>query len=346
MTGRLSRLALVLALLMATMTAAGAQDAAGFYAGRTIAIVMGTSPGGSYDIYGRVFATHLPRHIPGTPNIVVEHMPGAGGAVGANYFYNVAAKDGSVIATLSAGIVSFAVLNPDKVKFDPARFTWLSAWGEAVSTLAVMNTAPIKTLEEAKTKEVVLGSIGTGTISYQIPALMNSLLGTRFKVITGYAGGNPIRLAMERGEVSGTAILWEGWKSGTPDWVRDGKLVQLVQVASKRLEPDLADVPTLIELAKTDEQRHVFAFLSHGAVNARAVSLPPGVPADRVAAMRAAVDRTYKDAAFLADAAKADFHIAPVSAEATTDTVKQQAALPAQLVARVRNILGYDSGTK
>jgi tripartite-type tricarboxylate transporter receptor subunit TctC len=297
--------------------------------------------GGVYSTFAQILERHLGRHIPGNPNIIVQHMPGAGGVNAANHVYNVAPKDGSTIVTFNSGLVAFAVLNKDKVCFDPLKFNWLSSWGEAVTVLTVMSHAPAKNIEDAKTKEVVLGGIGRSTATYQLPTLLNEYLGTKFKVITGYAGGGPIRLAMEKGEVDGFAGLWESWKVVKPEWLREGKIIQLVQLARKR-HAELKDVPLLTELAQNDEQKKLFTFMSAGGVSARGVQMPPGVPEDRVKAMRKAIDDTFADKAFVAEAEKRQFEIDPISAEETYETVRAQVDLPSALVERMKKIMGFE----
>ena len=332
-------LAFVAALVMAAP--AMADSVSDFYRGRTVTVVVPLDPGGVYSNFALVLERHLGRHIPGNPNVIVQHMPGAGGVTATNYVYNAAPKDGSTLITINSGVVAFAVLNKDKVKFDPLKFNWLSAWGETVTVLTVMNTAPAKSIGEAKSKEVVLGGIGRATASYQLPAVVNEYLGTRFKIITGYTGGAPIRLAMEKGEVDGFAALWEFWKTSQPEWLRDGKVIQLVQLATKK-HHELTHVPLLSDLAQTEEQKKIFTFMSVGGVSARGIQLPPGVPEDRVKAMRKAVDDTFADPAFLEEAKKRQFEIDPISAEDTYETVRQQVELPPELVARMRRIMGYE----
>jgi tripartite-type tricarboxylate transporter receptor subunit TctC len=330
-----------IAALFTAVPAMAAETVADFYKGRTVTIVVPLDPGGVYSNFARVLERHLGRHIPGNPNVIVQHMPGAGGVNATNYVYNVAPKDGTTLITINSGVVAFAVLNKDKVRFDPLKFNWLSAWGETVTVATVMNTAPATSIDGAKTKEVVMGGIGRATASYQLPAVLNEYLGTKFKIITGYAGGAPIRLAMEKGEVHGFAGLWEFWKQSQPEWIEDGKIVQLVQLATKK-HRELQDVPLLTELAQTDEQKALFNFMSVGGVSARGIQLPPGVPEDRVKAMRKAIDDTFADPEFVAEAKKRQFDIEPVTAEETYETVRQQLALSPELVARMQKIMGIE----
>jgi tripartite-type tricarboxylate transporter receptor subunit TctC len=331
--------AFVAAMFMAVP--AMADPVADFYRDRTVTVIVPLEAGGVYSNFARVLERHLGRHIPGNPNVVVQHMPGAGGVNATNYAYNVAPKDGTTLITINSGVVAFAVLNKDKVRFDPLKFNWLSAWGETVTVLTVMNTAPAHSIDEAKTKQVVMGGIGRATASYQLPAVLNEYLGTKFKIITGYTGGGPIRIAMEKGEVDGFAGLWEFWKTAQPDWLRDGKLVQLVQLATKK-HRELKEVPLLTDLARNEEQKALFTFMSVGGVSARGIQLPPGVPEERVKAMRKAVDDTFADPAFVEEAKKHQFDIEPISAEETYETVRQQVELSPELVDRMRKIMGYE----
>ena len=334
MMGRLSRLALALATLTAGATAAIAQDAAGFYAGRTIAILMGTSPGGSYDIYGRVLATHLARHIPGQPTIIIEHMPGAAGATAGNYIFGPAPQDGSKIL-LSHPLPTMEKLEPASVvRYQSRKLQWLGAYDEIAQVLAIWHTAGVATLDDVKTKPFVLGSMGTSHLSYQWAVMLKDALGAGFKVISGYTNGGAIYIAMERGEVAGWAVTWEGVVSGKQDWLRD-KLISIPLVFSLERIKELPSVPTLLEVTQ-GEKREVVDFLAAGTPFGRAMALGPGVPADRVAMLRKAFEATLSDAAFLEEAARRKLSIrfrSHAELEALADKIVS--ATP-ELVARVK----------
>jgi tripartite-type tricarboxylate transporter receptor subunit TctC len=215
---------------------------------------------------------------------------------------------------------------------------WVGGWGEAINTVALLKPSPVSTLKEAMEKEVVLGAIGKTSNTFLLPAMMNNLLGTKFKIIPGYRGGSPVRLAIEKREVAGWAGQWLGWKLRKPDWVRDGKLVHLVQLGSRRA-PDLPDVPLLTDFAKTEKQRAMFSFVQSGIAD-RALALPPGVPADRVAAIGDGYQKTLRDPAFLTDAKKSRFNISPVSGAEITKFITDTAALSASTIEEIRAAMG------
>lgn len=316
-------------------------DAIGdFYRGRNLTVIVPSRAGGVYATFGQLLRRHLPRHLPGNPTVVLQMMPGAGGVKASNFVYNVAPRDGLTISTLISGVASYAVLQPERVKYDPMKLNWLGGWGEAIRVLSLFHTVPVKTLAEARKKQVVLGTIGLATPTYQVPAMLNNLLGTKFKLVTGYRGGSPIRLAIERGELDGWAGLWLGWKARKPGWVRDKKLVHLLQVARKRA-PDLPDTPTLLEFAKTEEQKKIFGFVSSTGIISRALSAPPGVPAARLAAIEKAYAATLRDPEFLKEAAKRRYPIQPTTAKEVQAAVRQVISLPPDLVKKVKAAMGF-----
>jgi tripartite-type tricarboxylate transporter receptor subunit TctC len=315
-----------------------AETPAEFYKGKTINLYVGVSAGGIYSTFALILLRHMEKHIPGNPNVIVQHMPGAGGTRAVTYVYEVAPKDGTAIITPNAGVALRVLLGIDKASYDPAKFTWLGGWGEAVNTISLLKDhAPVRTLEEAKTTEVILGSIGKSSNTYFIPALMKNTLGIKFKIISGYPGGAPIRLAIEKGEVHGWAGQWDGWKLGKPDWVRDGRLVHLVQLANKPA-PDLPNVPLLSSLARNDQEREIFSAVQSG-IGDRAIAVPPGVPADRVAALRTAYEKTLRDPAFVKDANAAKFEIDPVSGDEIQKFVNDLMATPKPAVAIMKKAM-------
>jgi tripartite-type tricarboxylate transporter receptor subunit TctC len=230
-------------------------------------------------------------------------------------------------------------LGLDNAIYDPAKFTWFGGWGEAVNTITLFkDNAPVKNLEEAKKTEVLLGSIGKSSTTYLIPALMKNTLGIKFKIISGYRGGAPIRLAIEKGEVHGWAGQWVGWKLGKPDWVRDGRLVNLVQLASKPAA-DLPNLPLLSSFARNPEERQIFSAVQSGIAD-RAIAAPPGVPADRVAALRKAYEETLRDPEFVKEATARKFEIEPVSGDEIQKFVNELVATPKPVVAKMKKAMG------
>jgi tripartite-type tricarboxylate transporter receptor subunit TctC len=278
-------------------------------------ILIPAAVGDSYDTEGRLIARHLSRFIPGNPAIVAENMPGASGRNVASYMYNVAPKDGSVIALVQQSIPLAQAMRETGINFDAAKFNWLGTPSAPISVLAVWHTAGVKTIEEAKQKEVAIGSTSTAGNNFVYPKLMKELLGARFKIITGYPGGAPIDLAMERGEVQGRGSNpWNNYKLAHASWVKEGKLIALVQMSRNR-HPELPNVPRLIDLAPNEDARKIFELLSVGADIGRPILTTPGVPADRVKVLREAFAKTMADPTFRAEAAKLDVEVDPTLGE-------------------------------
>jgi tripartite-type tricarboxylate transporter receptor subunit TctC len=318
---------------------AGAADAANFYKDNTIAIVMGTGPGASYDLYGRTIAQHLGRHIPGNPKIIVEHMPGAGGVIAGNHIYNLAAQDGTKIL-LSHALPIVEALG-EKVQFETRKFQWLGAYDAIIQSLTLWHTAPAKTLDEVRTSDkLVVGSFANTHITYQWAMLIKNVLNAKYKVITGYRSGNDLNLAMERGEVHGWTASWESIAGARPQWVAEKKVNTLIQCALER-QHELPDVPTLLELAPPDK-KDLVEFITAGTPIARAMAVGPKVPADRVAVLRKAFDELMTDQAFLADAEKRTLRIHPRNWEKTQALVEKVVTTPPALVKRVKQAIGME----
>lgn len=338
-----SRYALPLAGIAAlALSAAPAQanKVADFYKGKTVSIFVGVSPGGIYSTFAQFLSKHMQRHIPGNPEVIVKHMPGAGGQKVLNYVYNVAPKDGTAIVTPNSTPVKNVLFKKGRPKYDPVKFIWLGAWNNTTNVLSLYkkHNPPVKTFEEAKKKEVVIGSIGRTSSTYQFPSLYNSTLGTKFKIIPGYRGGSPIRLAIEKGEIFGSSLQWTGMKLRKPEWIKNNQLYNLIQVAPVK-HPDLPNVPLLMDLAKTPDQKVLFKVMSSSTTD-RAMVLPPGVPKDRVAALEKAYQATLRDPVFLKDVTPRGFSIRPISAKEITATVKEIMSLPKDKVEKFRELLG------
>ncbi len=319
-------------------TRARADEVAQFYAGKTVSIVVSVEVGGLYSTFATILARHLPPFIPGRPNVIVQHMPGAGGSIAVNWGYNVAPKDGTVIISPNTGLALRVPLGLDKPTYDAAKMQWLGGWNEGINTVTLRrDLAPATTIESAREREVILGAIGKSSNTYTVPALMNNMLGTRFKLITGYRGGSPIRLAMEKGEVHGWAGQYDGWKLIDHPWVRNGNLVHLVQLASKP-SPELKGVPLLSSLSRNEEERVILKAIESGVAD-RALAVAPGVPDARVKALAKAYAEVLRDRQFLKDAAVAKFEIEPISGEAIGAYVSSIASLPKATIARMKRAM-------
>ena len=324
--------AVALAVMAGSVTRGAAQSVADFYQGKTIAIVMGTGPGGSFDLYGRTIAEHLPRHLPGNPTIIIEHMPGAGGVIAGNHIYGPAPQDGSKIL-LSHALPLVERMTPKGVQFETARMHWLGAYDSIAQMMTLWHTVPVHTLDQLRTEDFVVGSFNKLHLSYQWAMLTKNILGANYKVTTGYPSGNHLNLAMERGEVAGWTASWETFASARPDWLRDKKVRFFVQYTVERMR-ELPDIPTLAEVSPPGK-RPMAEFIASGTPFARALAVGPGVPKDRVAALRKAFDDLMKDQEFLDVAKKRKLDINPRNAAAAHALLQKITGAPPELVAQV-----------
>jgi tripartite-type tricarboxylate transporter receptor subunit TctC len=324
---RLSRSAAIIGATAAlALVAAGAPTAAPaqeFYRGKTIELIISTGVGGGLDANARVVARHLAGHIPGQPTIVPKNMPGAGHIRAANYVFSQAPKDGTTIATFIPVFVMAQVLERSKgIQFDPAHFNWLASTSSSNGTVYVWHTSRAKTVEDATRQQVLMGGTGVGSYTVIYPTVMNSLLGTRFKLVMGYQSTAEIGLAMERGEIEGRAgNNFNSLKAENPEWLRSGKISVLAQVGLER-DPEFPGIPLLLDFGKTDEDRQILKLFSTDVVIGRPFVTAPGVPAERVAALRAAFKNTMEDPELLADAAKSHIDIHPILAEELEQLVR------------------------
>jgi tripartite-type tricarboxylate transporter receptor subunit TctC len=336
--------ALALAAFAIFAKPVAAQSVADFYKGKTLTLLMGTGPGGSYDLYGHLIAEYLPKHIPGKPTMIVEHLPGHGGANAGNQIYATAPQDGTRLLLAHALPLVEKLESGPGIRFETRKMHWLGAYDAIAQMLVLWHTAPAKTLDDLKTADIVIGAFNKNHLTYQWAELTKYVLGSKFKIVTGYRGGNDLNLAMERGEIAGWTASWENLVGTRPQWLKEKKIRILVQYTLKRHE-GLENVPTLDELTPADK-KDVVEFIVAGTPIARAMAVGPGVPADRVAALRKAFDETMKDPGFLAEAAKRKLTIEPRNAEATTALVNKIAGASPELVARVKKAIGLGSVAK
>jgi tripartite-type tricarboxylate transporter receptor subunit TctC len=318
---------------------AQADPVADFYRGKTINLIIGTSTGNDYDFRARLLARHLGRHIPGEPAIVPQNMPGVGGVKAADYLATIAPRDGTTLHMIMSNMMSSQAIGAPGVQFDTRKFFWIGNTTSTPNVMVSWHTSGITSIEQVKTRQLIVGAPG-GTAGVLYATVMNALLGTKLKLVTGYPGGNEVNLAMERGEIDGRASnSWASWKSTRPDWVADKKIIVLVQVGLKRA-PDLPDVPLLLELARNDSDRQVLTFLSADTAISRALVAAPDTPPERVAALRRAFDVTMKDPEFLAEAEKSQMDILPMSGEDAQKIADSIVNTPPATVARAKAILG------
>ena len=331
--------ALLSALLVGLVAPAAAEDdVAAFYRGKQLRMIVGSAVGGGYDLFARIVARHIVHHIPGSPGIIVQNQPAAGGVVMTNQLYGQGPKDGTVIGVPINGLPTAPLLQSG-TQFDPERLIWLGSTNREAYVAFVWHTVPVTRIAELTSKEVVVGATTPGTTMVDFPLLVNDVLGFKFKVVRGYQGTPQINLAIERGEVVGMGGLgWASVKAQTPHWISERKIKVLAQYGLKRYS-ELADVPTMLEFAKSDADRQAMTMLFARTEYGRPYFLPPDVPVERVAALRRAFDATMKDPAFVAEAAKLQFDVDPLTGEQVQALVAQLAATPREVVARVRAAL-------
>jgi tripartite-type tricarboxylate transporter receptor subunit TctC len=313
-------------------------DVASFYRGRQLRLIVGSAVGGGYDLFARIVARHMVRHIPGQPTVIVQNQPAAGGVVMTNQLYAQGPKDGTVIGVPINGIPTAPLLQTG-VQFDATRLIWLGSTNREAYVAFVWHTVPVKTIADVATRAVLVGATTPGTTMVDFPLLVNEILGLRFKIVRGYQGTPQINLAIERGEVEGMGgIGWASVKAQTPQWIAERRIRVLAQYGLTR-HAELAEVPTMLELAGSQADRQAMTMLFARTEYGRPYFLPPDVPAARVAALRRAFDATMRDAVFRAEAARLALDVDPLTGEEVQALVAQLAATPRDVVTRVRAAL-------
>jgi tripartite-type tricarboxylate transporter receptor subunit TctC len=330
-------------LLAAALAAAPAcaDPVADFYRNKSVTVVSAGEAGGAHGVYAQLISAHIKAHIPGNPNVVIQHMVGAGGNLAMNYLHNVASKDGTHIGVPLQDLIVNARIGVAAVKYDPATAHYLGGADVTRTTVTVMKASGVASLEDARRKEVVMGASGKSGQNYVIPTVLNSIVGTKFRVVMGYPGINAVNLAMERGEVHGHAVSWPVIAGTKKEWIAQKLISNLVTIALER-EPELPDVPALAELVTSDDDRTLIALLTAPAALGRAWVAFGDVPKDRLAALRTGFAATMADPAFLADAAARGLPIRPVDWQAQQQIAMQILATPDATVARLKGILGLD----
>jgi tripartite-type tricarboxylate transporter receptor subunit TctC len=310
---------------------AAAQSPAEFYKGKQLTFIVGSSPGGGYDAQARLLARHFSKHMAGNPSIVVQNLPAAGSLQAANNLYNISPKDGSTFGMIQRGMLTATLTNPTGVRFDIAKFNWIGNMASETAVVVAWADSPIKTTEDLFTKEMIVGGTGPTIDTETTPRLLNALIGTKFKVISGYPGTTEVTLAMERGEVMGLGDWsWSNVKSRRGDYLRDKKIRVLMQSALEK-EPDLPDVPLALDYVKNAEDRQIMELIMAQKTVARPLVAPPDVPQDRIAALRSAFMATGKDADFMQDADKSKLDIGMSSGEDVDKVVARIVKTPPAL---------------
>jgi tripartite-type tricarboxylate transporter receptor subunit TctC len=331
---RKSLLALVL-LAIAPATAQAQEDVAEFYKGKTVRLLVGIGVGSGYDVNARALARHMSKHIPGNPNIIVQNQPGAGSLTMTNQMYAAGPFDGTVFGASFNGLPTAPLLQPNGVRFESAKINWLGSTNRETQTMYVWHTAPMQSLGDLKTKEMIVGAQAPGSTQYDYPMLGKALFDLKFKPVTGYKSTSDINLAMERGEVHGTLANWSTVKTLNLKQYED-KQIRMLVVWGAREHPELKGIPLITSLAKTPEHKQALQLALARLEFGRPFFMPPNVPPARVAAMRRAFDATLKDPEFLAEAEKLKLEIDPMNGEELARMLEDIAKTPADVVSRVR----------
>jgi tripartite-type tricarboxylate transporter receptor subunit TctC len=334
-----SRLIRALAVAVTLPTSLWAQAPAEFYRGKTIELDIGLGVGGAYNAYARMLARTMSRYIPGNPAIVPKNIEGAGSMRLANLLYNAAPRDGTSFGTINRGTPFEPLLGNKGAQFDATRFNWIGSTNNEVSVCVSWHSSGIATFADARERELIVGATGPSTDTYQFPKIANAVLGTKFKIVTGYTGGNDVDLAMERGEVAGRCgWSWTSVKGLHQAWLDRREINILYQMGLSK-HRDLANVPLIIDLARTEEERAILRLVFARLVMAWPFLAPPGTPRERVDALRNAFMQTMQDKDFLAEAAKAGLAITPVKGEDIQNLVQQVYATPPEIARKAAELL-------
>jgi tripartite-type tricarboxylate transporter receptor subunit TctC len=304
-----------------------------------VTFIVGAGPGGGNDLYARLLARYMPLHILGKPTLVIQNMPAAAGVGAANYMYNVAPKDGSVIATIPSGVFLAEAISPSQIQFNSLKFSWIGTIATTTDLLAVLKSSGIATLEQAKQKTAVVGATSPYALSALEPALANAFVGTKFRIVNGYSdSGDTLNLAMERNEIDGRTNQWASWKVLRPDWIRDNKLSYLLQFGPKAA--DLRNVPTLGDLVDNPDDKAVVGLLEVAQYVGRSVFGPPDIPSERLALLRKAFEETMRDEGFIGKLRQARLDFDPRTAIETHKSIARSMDNREAVVARLKSKVG------
>jgi tripartite-type tricarboxylate transporter receptor subunit TctC len=336
---------MALAALTATATASFGQSVEDFYRDRRIKYILGSAGGGGYDVYTRTVTKYMGKHIPGNPTFVIQNMPGAGGVVAANYLYNVSPRDGSELGMTGRASAIEPLINPsDKsARFVATKFNWIGTPQQEIGILLVWQPSPIETMQDLKKHELTVSSTGRAAATSVYPRLLNNMFGTKFKVIEGYKSSQEGLFALEKGEVAGHSSGGSSaaFRNRVDPWVKEGKAKMLLQVSMEK-DPAYPDVPLITEMATNDTERQILELVLIQQVMGRPILAPPGIPADRVKALRDAFDATMKDPEFLAEADRQKLEVNPVGGAHLNELLERVYATPKDVTDRVAELLNQD----
>jgi tripartite-type tricarboxylate transporter receptor subunit TctC len=323
-----------LSILAAPQAQAQSDQAANFYRGKQVTVVVGYPPGGGYDVYARILARYMGEHIPGQPSMVPQNMPGAGSMIAANYLYARAPKDGTVFGLFAGGMALQPLLGDKNATFDSRKFSWIGSMNQETSLCLAWAASGVTSIDDVLKQPFTIGTASSTGTSFAFPTSSNSLLGTKFKLVSGYPGTAGVMLAVERGEVQGMCGMpLASIQTARPQWLADKQINIILQEATQR-HPELPSVPTVLDLAKDEDSKKLVQLIYGWQIMGRPFTAPPDVAADRVAALRAAFEATMKDPTFLAEAGKLKIEINTIDAKAIEDFVNQAYATPDALLKR------------
>jgi tripartite-type tricarboxylate transporter receptor subunit TctC len=326
----------VVVLAAALVVAGGGSGSAqSDFGGKTIRLYIGTGPGGGYDTYGRLVARHIGRHIPGNPVLVPQNMPGASSLTLTNFLFNTAPRDGTAIGMINQAMPTEQYLDIGNTNYDSKRFNWIGRVSSAVEMAIVWHTVPVNTIDDVRRRETLMGGTGPTSSTVFVPYLLDNLAGTKFKVVTGFNGTTEIALAMERGEVEGSATPLESLTSYRADWVRDRKIRILVQYTAAR-DAEMPDVPAMVELGRSEEARQILGFYASAADIGRSIVAPPAMPAQAVATLRRAFDQMLADPVFREDGKRSGIPLKPMAGERLQGLIAQVGSFPPILLEKAR----------
>ena len=345
-SGKLAVAAAAAMLWAGSGAAVHADPVADFYKSKRMTMYIGYSSGGGYDRYARTIARHMGRHIPGNPSITSKNQPGAGSMRLANELYNTIAQDGTAIGTVSRGIPAEVLQGNKKARYEPRKFNWIGSANNETSTCVVWHTSDVRTLQDFLNKPMVVGGTGPSADTDVFPRVLNNVVGTKLRIVTGYPGGNDINLALERGEVQGRCgWSWSSVKSTRAKWLKEGK-IRILLAMSVEKNDELKDVPFVMDLAKTERDKKILQLIFSRQAIGRPYLTGPQVPADRVAALRAAFMATMKDPKFMKDADKGKLEITPISGEAVQKLIGEMFDNPPDLIAAANEAATSETRTQ
>jgi tripartite-type tricarboxylate transporter receptor subunit TctC len=336
MVDQVPRIGFSAGMLLLASTCAWAQ--ADVFAGKTVQMIIGFGAGGGYDLWGRTVARHIGKHLPGKPNVVPQNMPGAGSFVAASHMYHAAPKDGSVLGIIARDAPLGPLSGATGARFDATKLSWIGTPTKETNVCIAFHTAKVKTVQDLFARELIVGDTGPGTGTRAYPKALNELIGTKFKVVGGFPSAADVFLAMERGEVDGICESLDSVKNRRPDWIPKKTIAVLFQGGAAP-DPELKDVPFVLDLARTEEQRQAIAFLYAGQGIGRPFVAPPGLPPERLKMLRDAFGATMKDPEFLADAQRSKLELDPEDGEHLQALVEKIYATPKPIVDRIGSLI-------